>query len=128
MNEVTTRCPECNGEMLQGFVVDRGHGMSSRVSDWVEGAPEKSMFTGVSAPGDERIPVGTFRCTCLPAVGGAARLPRRVVALVQAAFAVRRAFRAGELDADEQALWGLELEGRLEAAVKGRFPQAYDGV
>jgi hypothetical protein len=26
-------------------------------------------------------------------------------------------------DADEQALRGLELEGRLEAAVNGRLPQ-----
>lgn len=57
------------------------------------------------------------------AVGGAARLPRRIIALVQEAFAVRRAFRAGELDADEQALRGLELEGRLEAVVNGRFRQ-----
>ncbi len=63
MNAATTRCPECNGEMVQGFIVDRGHGKSTRVSDWVEGAPEKSVFSGVSAPGDKRIPVGAFRCS-----------------------------------------------------------------
>lgn len=59
-----THCPKCSGEMVLGFIVDRDHGGSRRVSSWVEGAPEKSFWWGTkNSPEEKQVPVGTFRCS-----------------------------------------------------------------
>jgi hypothetical protein len=63
MSTEPTRCLKCNGDMVQGFMVDWSQGGSRRVSNWVEGAPEKSFWHGTSAPDEKSMPVGTFRCT-----------------------------------------------------------------
>jgi hypothetical protein len=55
------RCPKCDGEMVQGFILDVTHG-GRLVSQWAEGPPEKSFWTGVKLPAEKLIPVGTFRC------------------------------------------------------------------
>jgi hypothetical protein len=47
--------------MDQGFTLDLTYG-SQAVSQWVEGAPEKSFWTATKAPKDKRIPIATFRC------------------------------------------------------------------
>jgi hypothetical protein len=57
----TIRCPKCTADMVQGFIVDWTQG-GHLVSNWVEGAPEKS-WRGTSAPADKCTPVGTFRCS-----------------------------------------------------------------
>ena len=56
-------CPKCSGSMIQGFIVDWAQGGARRVSSWVEGAPEKTFWSGISAPDDKQIPVATFRCS-----------------------------------------------------------------
>lgn len=61
MNPATSRCPKCNGEMVQGFVIDFAHG-ARLVSQWAEGLPQKSFWTGTKLPEEALIPVGTFRC------------------------------------------------------------------
>jgi hypothetical protein len=48
--------------MESGFAIDQGHGTST-VSHWVEGAPEKSMWTGLKTRGRRQLPVETWRCT-----------------------------------------------------------------
>lgn len=58
--EVTTRCPKCQGFMVQGFVVDHTHG-GQTVSAWVEGAPVKSFWMGIKVSG-RAFPIGAFRC------------------------------------------------------------------
>ena len=64
MNTEAIRCPKCNGEMLQGFIADWYGGSTRRVSNWVEGAPEKSDFWTVTrVPEEKCVPVGTFRCS-----------------------------------------------------------------
>jgi hypothetical protein len=63
MNEETTRCLKCSGEMVQGFIVDFTQGGARLVSSWVEGAPEKVFWAGTKVPTDKCIPVGTFRCS-----------------------------------------------------------------
>jgi len=55
------------------------------------------------------------------AVGGAVFLPRRVLELVDIAFAMRREWRGHRLSDDEQAEAGLVLSGHLEEAASGRF-------
>jgi hypothetical protein len=63
MSAETTRCPKCNGEMVQGFIVDHHGGGKRLVSNWVEGAPEKSVWRVTKASTEKCIPVGVFRCS-----------------------------------------------------------------
>ena len=61
MSAAKTRCPKCNSEMAQGFIVD--FNLAGRVvSSWVEGAPEKSTWTGTKSPTEKTIPVGCSGC------------------------------------------------------------------
>jgi len=61
MHPTTTRCPKCQGEMAQGFVMDYTHG-GRLVSQWAEGAPHKSFWFATKVPEGKVIPIGTFRC------------------------------------------------------------------
>ncbi len=63
MSGTTTRCPKCNGEMVQGFIVDFHAGGKRLVSNWVEGAPEASFWQSTKVPVEKCIPVGTYRCS-----------------------------------------------------------------
>jgi predicted nucleic-acid-binding Zn-ribbon protein len=56
------QCPKCKDEMLQGFVVDFGHGNVRSVSSWIKGPPKKSFWTGTKIPSKEKVPIGAFRC------------------------------------------------------------------
>jgi hypothetical protein len=47
--------------MVEGFVVDASHGTMG-VSNWVEGPPEKSIWTGVKLSGRPRSELATWRC------------------------------------------------------------------
>jgi transposase len=58
------------------------------------------------------------------AVRGAVRLPRAVLALVDRAFALRRAWRGHRLSGDELAMQGLALSCELEHVASGRFTHA----
>jgi transposase len=58
------------------------------------------------------------------AVRGAVRLPRGVLALVDRAFALRRAWRGHRLSRDDLASRGLNLACELEQLVAGRFTHA----
>ena len=55
-------CPKCGGRMQQGFIVDRFDNIHRVVSMWVEGAPQKTFWTGLSLKGRKTIDVQTFRC------------------------------------------------------------------
>jgi hypothetical protein len=64
MIAATLRCPKCNGEMVQGFIVDHHDGGKRLVSTWVEGAPEKSFWRVTKVPADKCVPVGTCCSEC----------------------------------------------------------------
>ena len=55
------KCPKCSGVMEQGFVLDYTRD-GFLVSEWARGAPVKSFWLGIKRP-DERLPIGTFRCS-----------------------------------------------------------------
>ena len=55
-------CPKCNGRMEPGFVMDTTHGGSIQ-SQWIEGQPDRSWFTGLKLKGKRRIPIASSRCT-----------------------------------------------------------------
>ena len=54
-------CPKCAGTMEGGFTLDQGHGTYA-VAEWVAGAPEKSMWTGIKLRKKTRLRVETWRC------------------------------------------------------------------
>ncbi|MFL5385237.1 MAG: PF20097 family protein [Longimicrobiaceae bacterium] len=53
-------CPKCGSPMTSGFLLDMKD--SATVTDWVEGAPEKSFWTGLNLKGRRRFPVVADRC------------------------------------------------------------------
>jgi transposase len=55
------------------------------------------------------------------AVRGAVRFPRAVLALIDQAFAMRRAWRGHRLSSDALAVQGLNLSCQLETLASGRF-------
>ena len=55
------QCPKCSGSMAEGFVLDPTHG-GTAVPSWVEGAPERSMWTGVKLAGRARAEIAAWRC------------------------------------------------------------------
>ncbi len=56
------KCEKCKGDMVQGFIPDSMDGVTSFVSSWVEGKPQKSFWSHTKAPFERRIPIGVFRC------------------------------------------------------------------
>ena len=57
-----SHCPKCAGAMTRGFVVDATHG-GTAVSSWVEGAPRRSMWTGIKVTGLPRSEIAAWRCS-----------------------------------------------------------------
>lgn len=54
-------CPKCSGSMTEGFIVDHTHSSRS-VSAWIDGAPVKSIWTGVKLRGKTPLEIATWRC------------------------------------------------------------------
>lgn len=54
-------CAKCGAPMEEGFILDNTYGARMQ-SEWVEGAPQRSSWTGIELKGKEHLPVTTFRC------------------------------------------------------------------
>ena len=48
--------------MEEGFVLDLAHHHRGQVSNWVEGPPEKSFWTGLKIKDKEQHPITSYRC------------------------------------------------------------------
>lgn len=59
---MTLECPKCHNKMEDGFIMDEGYG-TVHASRWVEGPPEKSVWTGTKTSGRNKVQVTTYRCT-----------------------------------------------------------------
>jgi predicted nucleic-acid-binding Zn-ribbon protein len=57
--ESKKNCPKCSGDMEEGFVVDHSYGTRS-VSEWSEGPPESSVWSGLKVK--EPKAISTFCC------------------------------------------------------------------
>lgn len=57
----TGPCPKCGGAMAEGFVKDVGYGTQAP-SSWIEGAPVRSIWTGVKLKGRAQYQIAAFRC------------------------------------------------------------------
>lgn len=55
------QCPKCGGSMSEGFVLDKTHG-GVGVSSWIEGAPVRSVWTGLNLKGRAQARIATWRC------------------------------------------------------------------
>lgn len=48
--------------MEAGFLLDHQAHASGTQSAWIDGAPERSIWTGIKLKGHQRLPVTTYRC------------------------------------------------------------------
>ncbi|SOD03252.1 hypothetical protein SAMN05216486_1094 [bacterium JGI 053] len=53
-------CPKCGSPMTTGYLLDQGQHV--KVTEWIEGAPEKSFWTGLNLKQRRRFPVTADRC------------------------------------------------------------------
>lgn len=60
MGESAMSCPKCQGEMIQGYVLDFTP-VGNRVSKWNDGPPKKAGWAGIM-DSTSQIPICTFRC------------------------------------------------------------------
>jgi predicted Zn-ribbon and HTH transcriptional regulator len=58
----STRCPRCESEMKEGFLLDRFQNHFSALPTWVEGEPERKWWGGLKTRGRVRLEVLTRRC------------------------------------------------------------------
>ena len=56
------RCSQCNADMEEGFLLEKGDVGVLSPETWVAGKPEKSFFSGLSLRGKQIYNVTTFRC------------------------------------------------------------------
>jgi hypothetical protein len=47
--------------MVEGFTIDHTHG-GTTVASWVEGRPQRSVWTGISLGNKPRLEIETWRC------------------------------------------------------------------
>ena len=56
------KCLRCGGPMEQGFVADKAHYSVPETQTWVEGAPERTFWSGLKMKNRQVLVVMTFRC------------------------------------------------------------------
>jgi len=61
LSNQSIKCPKCKAAMEEGFILDLGHNTKT-VSQWVEGEPERSFWTGIKTKDREKFRVTTYRC------------------------------------------------------------------
>lgn len=63
MSKSSLNCPRCDGQMQEGFLLDRGDLEMRHPSVWVAGPPEKSLWLGTKIEGRESFQISSYRCT-----------------------------------------------------------------
>ena len=63
MQNETTKCVKCGGEMSAGFILNMGFRAAAGASTWQEGDPEPSFWTGIKHFEKEKHPITVYRCT-----------------------------------------------------------------
>jgi DNA-directed RNA polymerase subunit RPC12/RpoP len=54
-------CPKCSIQLHEGFLLEATRN-SRGVTEWVEGKPVASFWTGLRLKGRIRLPVASYRC------------------------------------------------------------------
>lgn len=55
-------CPDCQRRMEGGFLLNGTPGATVAAGEWVEGAPEKSFWTGLKLKGRRKLTLYAWRC------------------------------------------------------------------
>ena len=55
-------CPKCSGRMNEGAILTRDSYDMRHAGEWLEGVPEKSIWTGLKVRGRTVLPITSFRC------------------------------------------------------------------
>lgn len=63
MNAAPEKCIQCGGALEEGFIKDNTITGAYGPIEWIEGAPEASLWSGVKTTGKKRYNVITYRCT-----------------------------------------------------------------
>ena len=61
MSEPNANCPKCGAEMEEGFLLDQTYG-ANLPSNWIEGEPVKSFWSGTKISDKKHYRVRTLRC------------------------------------------------------------------
>ena len=61
MEESNLNCPKCRAEMEEGFILDQTYG-ANLPSNWVEGEPVRSIWSGTKIKNKKKYQVRTLRC------------------------------------------------------------------
>ena len=61
MDESNTNCSKCKAEMEAGFILDQTYG-ANLPSNWIEGEPVKSFWSGTKISDKKHYRVQTLRC------------------------------------------------------------------
>lgn len=56
------RCPKCDGQMEEGYVLDHTYGTCVQAR-WIQGKPVRSFWFGLRLSGAEQRLVRSYRCT-----------------------------------------------------------------
>jgi hypothetical protein len=62
MREERPSCPFCGRAMEEGFLLEKGDSNSASATAWVEGAPERSRWTGLKLKDRRVLRVKAYRC------------------------------------------------------------------
>jgi hypothetical protein len=62
MADRSLSCLRCSGSMEAGIILDAGAYGALDVGKWVEGAPVRSIWTGLKVAGKDKLDVTTYRC------------------------------------------------------------------
>lgn len=55
-------CTKCGGQMIRGFILDRGDYNYKMRQTWIEGAAEASFWSGIKTAGRAAYSVDAERC------------------------------------------------------------------
>ena len=55
-------CPTCGKPLEGGFLLDNMGRYGFTVTQWIEGVPERSFWTGLKFKGRRRLPMSAWRC------------------------------------------------------------------
>lgn len=54
-------CPRCSIQLQEGYLLDEARNQRTP-TDWIEGKPERSFWTGLKLKGRARLRVASWRC------------------------------------------------------------------
>jgi len=56
-------CVRCGGALEEGYVPEHGHMNYATTSEWVEGTPQLSFWSGLKTDGKARYKISALRCS-----------------------------------------------------------------